>query len=122
MSKSAISGSAWAEMSEAQKIDAVCEGRATLKESVEGLLDGSDKLRRACAEFLAQTDSCFKELPDEIETDLSQAAVKSRGPAEETGQMAEETNSNLTQDELMNGARKRRLGLPKGYVPPAYRH
>jgi hypothetical protein len=122
MSKSAINGSAWAEMSEAQKIEAVREGRATLKEAVEGLLDGPDKLRKACAEFLARTDACFKELPDEIETDHTRSAAQSRDPEEETGQMAEETNSNLTQDELMNGARKRRLGLPKGYVPPAYRH
>jgi hypothetical protein len=73
-------------------------------------------------EFLARTDDCFKELPDEIETDHSRSAAQSRDPEEETGQMAEETNSNLTQDELMNGVRKRRLGLPKGDVPPAYRH
>jgi hypothetical protein len=53
MSKSAINGSAWAEMSEAQKIEVVREGRATLKEAVEGLLDGPEKLRKAGAEFLA---------------------------------------------------------------------
>jgi len=40
MSKSAISGSVWAEMSEAQRIESVREGCATLKQMVEGLLDG----------------------------------------------------------------------------------
>ncbi len=122
MSKSAINGSAWAEMSEAQKIEAVRERRATLKEAVEGLLDGPDKLRKACAEFLTHTDACFKELPDEIETDHSHFGAQSREPQEEAGQVPEESTPSLTQEELMNGGRKRRLGLPKGYVPRLYRH
>ena len=122
MSKSAINGSLWAEMSEVQKIEAVRESRATLKEAVEGLLDGNDELRKACTEFLARADACFKELPDEIETDHAQSAGQSRDPEEEAGQTPEESTPNLTPEELMNGGRKRRLGLPKGYVPRLYRH
>ena len=117
MSKSAISGFVWAEMSEAQRIEAVLEGRATLKEAVEGLLDGNDKLRKACTEFLARTDACFKELPDH-----SQSVGQSQEPKEDAGQTPAESTPNLTQEELMNGGRKRRLGLPKGYVPRLHRH
>jgi len=37
-------------MSEAQRIETVREGRATLREMVEGLLDGPDQLREAVQE------------------------------------------------------------------------
>ena len=122
MSQLAINGSAWAEMSEAQKIEAVREGRATLKEAVEGLLDGPDKLRKACTEFLTHTDASFKKLPNKIETDNPRFNAQSREHEEETGPAPEESTPSLTQEELMNGARKRRLGLPKGYVPRLHRH
>ena len=121
MSKSAVNGSLWAEMSEAQKIEVVREGRATLKEAVEGLLDGNDELRKACAYFLARPDACFMEFRDEIETDHTQSAGPSLEPEEDAGQTPEESTPNLTQEELLNGNRKRRLGLPKGYVPRLYR-
>jgi hypothetical protein len=115
MSKLATSDSLWAEMSEAQRIETVREGRATLKEMVEGLLDGSDKLREACREFLARTDASFKEL--QIETDEEQQLE----PDVQAERAEEETISDYTHAAMMDPARKRRQGLPKGYVPKVYR-
>src|SRR3990172_757406 len=63
MSKSAIDEASWAELSPAQKADAVREGRATLKQMTAGLLDGPDILRNACCEFLLHTDASFEDLP-----------------------------------------------------------
>jgi hypothetical protein len=55
-----------AEMSEAQRIESVREGRATLKEMVEGLLDDPDKLREVCRKLLVRTDVCVKEASELI--------------------------------------------------------
>jgi len=63
MSKSAIDEASWAELTPAQKADAVREGRATLKQMTAGLLDGPDILRNACCEFLLHTDASFEDLP-----------------------------------------------------------
>ena len=122
MSKSAISGAVWAEMSEAQRIESVRDRRATLKEMVEGLLDGPDKLRKACREFLAHTDVCLEEIQFETETDPRQPEQPGRNPKEEAGRSKEESISDRPQGVLMDGARKRRMGLPEGYVPRPHRH
>ena len=58
MSKS-IGDQVWAEMTEGQKVEAVFAGHATLKQMSEGLLDGSEQLRNACREYLAETDASF---------------------------------------------------------------
>ena len=120
MSKSAISGSVWAEMSEAQRIESVREGRATLKQMVEGLLDGPDKLREACRKFLAHTDVCLERIQAGI--DPGQPEQPGRNSDEEAGRSKEESIPDDTHGVLMDGARKRRLGLPEGYVPRLHRH
>lgn len=112
----------WAEMSEAQRIESVREGRATLKEMVEGLLDGPDKLREACRQFLIRTDVCLRELQVESGTDHGQPEQPGRNPEEEAGQSKEESIPDDTHGVLVDGARKRRLGLPEGYVPRPHRH
>ena len=122
MSKSAINGSAWAEMSEAQKIEAVREGRATLKQMVEGLLDGPNKLREACRKFLAHTDVCLERVQVETEIDPGQPEQPGRNPDEEAGPSKEESIPDDPHGVLADGARKRRQGLPEGYVPRLYRH
>src|SRR6185295_17689935 len=63
MSKSIIGDQLWAEMTEGQKVEAVFAGHATLKQMSEGLLDGSDQLRNACREYLAETNASFENLP-----------------------------------------------------------
>jgi len=107
MSKAAISGLGWAEMSEAQRIDFVRAGRASLKEMVEGLLDGPDGLREACRKFLMRSDVCLQQPAPE--------------PDPQTEEPAEATIDESTAA-LLEGARKRRPGLPEGYVPRPYRH
>src|SRR5450432_333789 len=64
MPKPAINESLWAEMTSAQKSEAVRAGRATLLQMVEGLLDGPDELDRTCREVLTRTDASLKELTD----------------------------------------------------------
>jgi len=106
MSKSAISVSAWAEMSEAQRIERVRVGQATLKEMVEGLLDGPKNLQDTCRVFLMQSDVC-----------LQQPNSQAREPIEQPTRISNEQAA-----ALLEGARKRRQGLPQGYVPRPHRH
>src|ERR1700704_1044802 len=63
MSKSIIGDGLWTEMTEGQKVEAVFAGHATLKQMSEGLLDGSEQLRNACREYLAETNASFENLP-----------------------------------------------------------
>lgn len=121
MSKSAINGYPWAEMSEAQKIESVFTGRATLKQMVEGLLDGSDKLREACRISLSHSDVCLKpgRLVDTI--DSEQHELSEPNPNQE-GETSEESMTVAAHGMVMEGARKRRQGLPEGYVPRLYKH
>src|SRR5262245_44293567 len=58
----AINDLLWAEMTPAQRSEAVRSGYATLRQMVEGLLDGSDELQLVCREFLARTDASLNEL------------------------------------------------------------
>jgi len=121
MSKSASGGSVWAEMSEAQKIETVSAGRATLKEMVAGLLDGSDKLRAACRGFLANSDVCLEQI--RIEDASEPEATTATGPSlEQESGGSEESLPAETNGALMEGARKRRQGLPEGYVPRHHKH
>ena len=121
MSKSAIAGSVWAEMSEAQKIESVSAGRATLREMVAGLLDGSDKLRAACRDFLANSDVCLEQI--RIEDASESEVTTSPGPnLEPESGGSEESLPDETNAALMEGARKRRQGLPEGYVPRQHKH
>ena len=119
MSKSASGGSVWAEMSEAQKIETVSAGRATLKEMVAGLLDGSDKLRAACRDRLANSDVCLEQ------TRIEEASKSAASPAPNLEQQSERSEDSLPGEAngaLMDGARKRRQGLPEGYVPRQHKH
>lgn len=121
MSKAAISGCVWAEMSEAQKIDSVCTGRATLKQMVEGLLDGSAKLREVCRVSLANSDVCVEptQFADTINSGRHEPSESNQHEETET---SEESMAVAAHGVVMDGARKRRQGLPEGYVPRLYKH
>ena len=106
MSKPAVSVSGWADLSEAQRIECVRAGEATLKEMVEGLLDGSETLRQVCKRFLLNTDVCLRQPTATVEL------------KDET----HDNNSDESTSGLLEGARKRRQGLPEGYVPRVHRH
>ena len=109
MSRSATSDELWAEFTDAQRIEAVREGRATLKQLVQGLLDGSDDLGATCRSFLSRIDGSLQSLFTETETnsehqEVSSVSVKDRTPRAAT-----------------NGrSRKRRQGLPQGYEHRPY--
>jgi len=121
MSKPAIGASVWAEMSEAQKIEFVSAGLATLKEMVEGLLDGSEKLRAACRDFLVNSNVCLEQIRIDDARESRRPPPSERNSAQQSG-TSEESPSGETQGALLDGARKRRQGLPEGYVPRLHKH
>ncbi len=116
MSKAIIGDQLWAEMTEGQKLDAVLKGHATLKQMSEGLLDGSEKLRSACRNFLAHTDSAFENL-----------LVEAEGAAQDapSTEIASASQAKLARARLVAKTKKsasvltvkQRFGLPKDFVP-----
>ena len=114
MSKSLISDQSWALMSEGQKVAAVLAGHATLKQLSEGLLDGSEQLRNACREFLAEPDPSFENLPvdpERSETPAKLAEDHSYKPARHKNRIRHDNHSN-----------KNRFGLPDDFVPRLQRY
>ena len=133
MPRSAINDSSWAEMTAVQKSEAVRAGRATLRQMVEGLLDGPDELVRACREVLTHTDASLKELTD---TQLPRQCC--RDPADgsldyqpdqkdlttnkEPEPIQEQVTSEASPEGGTTASKRRRLGLPRGYLPRLHRH
>ena len=112
MLKAIIGDDLWAEMTEAQKVHAVLKGHATLKQMSEGLLDGSEELRRACQTSLAHTGPSFENLPVEADEVVhkSSPTVKARPRTHKKKQ--QKTSSHI----------KQRFGLPDGFVPRFQRY
>ncbi|HEV7474461.1 MAG TPA: hypothetical protein VGN90_10465 [Pyrinomonadaceae bacterium] len=112
MLKSLISDQSWALMTEGQKVAAVLAGQATLKQLSEGLLDGSEQLRNACREFLAETDPSFENLP--IEPKQPDSPQKSTGDhSQHLPKPARSRNRNRHPTPPC----KNRFGLPGDFVP-----
>ena len=118
MSKSITGDQFWAEMSEGQKVEAVFTGHATLKQMSEGLLDGSEQLRHACREFLADTGPSFENLPVDPEQQSNADETPSASPA------AGHQQSRLTKTRTRRSTQtlKQRFGLPEGFVPRLQRY
>ena len=134
MPETAIDDSLWAEMTAAQQSETVRAHRATLRQMVAGLLDGPDELGQACREVLARTDASLKELTDThllhragaagtqakgffddyLEQDL--ATPKESEPVQERAVSKASDASGTTAN------KRRRLGLPRGYLPRLHRH
>jgi hypothetical protein len=115
MSKSIIGDHSWAEMTDSQKIEAVVRGHASPKQMSEGLLDGSDQVRHACEEYLADTGSSFENLPlDPLETDNPQTA--NNEPVHSDFPRTTSTNTRA------HNTLKQRFGLPDGFVPRLQRY
>ena len=113
MSKSIIGDQFWAEMTEGQKVDAVFAGHATLKQMSEGLLDGSDQLRNACREYLAETSPSFENLPvDPDEPDKIQ----------QTRRQFEAPPRRIIKNRVTHELCKQRFGLPAGFVSRLQRY
>lgn len=116
MSKSIVGDQVWAELTEGQKVGAVLTGRATLKQMSEGLLDGSDQLRNACREFLADTGPSFENLPADPEqqgspNELTSASLNPGLP-----------QRRITKIRSHNPITTQRFGLPEGFVPRLQRY
>jgi hypothetical protein len=123
MSKRIIGDQLWAEMTEGQKVDAVFKGHATLKQMSEGLLDGSEKLRNACQEFLSHTSPSFENLPVEPgqqeNSTISTARARKRvRPRKIRGPRAGSPRGVVVTRNRNSGPPvKQRFGLPEGFVP-----
>jgi hypothetical protein len=132
MLKSVIGEGLWAELSEGEKVVAVLRGQATLKQLSEGLLDGSEQLRDACREFLAETDTSFENLPVGLEPHDASESTTNASLAANT--VAHTTVNSGHPDELVQlritkrSARpvaqhlKPRFGLPDGFEPRRQRY
>jgi hypothetical protein len=111
MSKAIVGDQLWAEMTENQKIDAVITGHATLKQMSQGLLDGSERLRRACHNSLAHLAPSFENLAIETESDVeSGSSIIVHTPSQPSPRIRKK---NLKKP----AARKQRFGLPENFVP-----
>ncbi|HKO61258.1 MAG TPA: hypothetical protein VJV03_08875 [Pyrinomonadaceae bacterium] len=108
MSKAIVPDQLWAEMIDEQKINAVVTGCATLKQMSQGLLDGSERLRRACQDSLAHLPPSLENLavenPPATEPDVAPVKVSLPSPGRQR------SSKKLT-------ARKPRFGLPENFVP-----
>lgn len=119
MSRSIIGDQLWADLTEVQRVDAVCQGHATLKQMSEGLLDGPNELRNACRTFLSHTAATFQDIPtvadrtnqllSELANELQDERKRRRSPKIEIPVRKVRTA-------------KPRFGLPKGFVPSPERY
>jgi hypothetical protein len=118
MSKS-IGDQVWAEMTEGQKVEAVFAGHATLKQMSEGLLDGSDQLRKACREYLAETSTSFENLPTDPTTPNEPVQAPEHASHLTPG---ESLPPRITKTRVPHETLKQRFGLPEGFVPRLQRY
>lgn len=117
MSKS-IGDQVWAEMTEGQKVEAVFAGHATLKQMSEGLLDGSDQLRKACGEYLAETSASFENLPTDH---IPNKPLQTLEPASDLTP-GEFLPRRTTKTRVPHEMLKQRFGLPEGFVTRLQRY
>jgi len=109
----------WAEMTEGQKIAAVVGGRATLKQLTEGLLDGSELLRNACRDYLADADLSFTNLTVDRETNSSNPKTINDEP---TIPVRRSTKKRKKSSRRIIQPLRQRFGLPSGFVSRLERH
>ncbi|HWN08457.1 MAG TPA: hypothetical protein VNO50_04145 [Pyrinomonadaceae bacterium] len=119
MSSGSIGDHLWAEMTDGQKVEAVYKGQATLKQMSEGLLDGSDDLRKACREILAHTDPSFENLVVD-DGHLDSLADALALAAQKLGSKTRPTTKRNSQ--TAKASSKQRFGLPHGFVPRLQRY
>ena len=122
MPGAAINDSSWAEMTAAQKCEAVRAGRATLRQMVAGVLDGPDELGRACREVLTRTDASLKELSDDSNSINYQPEREDLMMNREAAPIPDQPAADANHAAGIAGPRRRRLGLPRGYLPRLHKH
>jgi hypothetical protein len=114
MSESLVGEQSWERMTESEKAEAVRQGHATLKQMMQGLLDGPERLRRACRDFLAHTGS-FEDIP---------IANASQPPNLQKNDRNTQRSARKHSSNHRSGKRlpKQRFGLPDGFVPRMQRY
>jgi hypothetical protein len=121
MSEQIIGDYLWAEMTDVQKLDAVLNGRATLRQISEALLNGSPALRSACQQFLAHTRQTFEDFSAETEAEeLNELAAALTAVARK--QKAHAHKETSATKRATSHAAKPRFGLPEGFVPRLQRY
>ena len=96
-------------MTDEQRVSAVVTGRATLKQMSQGLLDGSEKLRRACQDSLAHLPPSLENLAVEPAHKMETAVAHSESPPLSLPRSQKRTKKLVV--------RKSRFGLPENFVP-----
>ena len=104
-------------MTPAQRSEAVRSGNATLRQMVEGLLDGPDELQLVCREFLARTDASLNELNCES----AQLSRLDKQPLHYEVEVGHDNQAASSDRKPTRANKRRRLGLPRGYAPPLHR-
>jgi hypothetical protein len=106
MPGSIIDDECWRQMTAAERTEVVHNGRATLRQLAQGLLDGPDALSDACHHALAHTGTALEELPVEFGNGGSPGTSShQRDSAEPPGNT-----------DFVSAAAKQRSGLPKGFA------
>jgi len=100
-----LNGNAWELMTPEQKAEVVRQGNATLKQMMEGVLEGPEILRRACSDYLTHIDTSFENIPLGIE--LQNGCKKHDSYTTEPEHKISPNHRHL----------KQRFGLPSGFVP-----
>jgi hypothetical protein len=121
MSEQAIGDDLWAEMTDGQKLAAVSNGRASLRQITTGLLDGSEALRSACRHFLSHTNAAFENISTAVETERLNELAESLTEAVRK-QKARESDENKPAQRAVPHLAKQRFGLPEGFVPRLQRY
>ena len=121
MSEQLIGDDLWAEMTDGQKLDAVSNGRASLKQITGGLLDGSEALRSACRNFLSHTNAAFENISTAVEAERLNELAESLTEAVRK-QKARESHETRTSKRSVSQLAKQRFGLPEGFVPRLQRY
>ena len=117
MSKSIIGDELWAEMTEAQKAEAVRQGLATLRQMIQGFLDGPEGLRKVCTMFLARISFSFADFPIQSDADERPSEKHEEGLTSGPNQ-----SQSTEKSALRTRSNKRRFGLPEGFEPRLQRY
>jgi hypothetical protein len=115
MSESLVGEQSWERMTESEKAEAVRQGHATLKQMMQGLLDGPERLRQACRDFLAHTGASFDDIPI---ANASQSQPVNKSGRDGKASAVKQSRNHRSRKRLPN----QRFGLPDDFVPRMQRH
>lgn len=108
----------WAEMTAVQKAESVRSGRANLKHLTEGLLDGSDELRKACRAYLGPTDASLGDISLDSNTENP-----SEEPLNSFDKILKKLSSSKKKKRVLSGRKpKPRFGLPEAFTSRLQQH